>query len=62
MHFNIIENILILFMFLTRMSNIFAVKMWGEKMVVKRQKQVCIIKALEAFEINISMSIIPKWL
>lgn len=44
------------------MSNIFAVKTWGEKMVVKRQKKVGIIKTLEDFEINISMSIFPKWL
>lgn len=55
MYFNITENILILFM-----SNFFAVKTWGEKMVVKRQKQVCIIKTLEAFEINISVSIFAK--
>lgn len=60
MYLNIIEKILILFMFLTRMSNIFAVKTWGEKMVLKRQKQECIIKTLEAFEINISMSFFPK--
>lgn len=62
MYIKIIENVLILLLLLTRMSNIFSVKTRGEKLFVKRQKQLYIIKTLEALEINISMSIFLKCL